>query len=299
MVSIMIDDTFEEIGNKANIVRNIGLESVLERTGCIADRYDKAKWHTPDGVISVTCQKFMNWTKGTGGGGAIDLAMYLTGCDFKTAVFWLSDNFPDYCLQTSKWSTSISNKAFSLPERNDSRLQQIIKYLRDDRCIPARLIDFLVRSGKLYADERANAVFLLLGKEKKVVGAELRGTTHSKWHGMATGSRKDLGCFFVKRSNTKKAVLCESAIDAISYLALNPNYLALSTSGANPNPAWLPLLIEKGFDIYCGFDSDDTGDLFSDRMIYFYPTVKRLRPGKHDWNEDLRLKSASRLLSIS
>ena len=194
---------------------------------------------------------------------------------------------------------SISNQAFSLPKRNDSRLQQIINYLNDDRCIPTKLIDFLVRSGRLYADNRANAVFLLLGKEKKVVGAELRGTTHSKWHGMAPGSKKDLGCFFVKKSNTKKAVLCESAIDAISYFALNPNCLALSTSGANPNPAWLPLLIEKGFDIYCGFDSDDTGDLFSDRMIYFYPTVKRLRPGKHDWNEDLRLKSASRLLSIS
>ena len=292
-------NTFEEIGNKVNIVRNIGLKAVLKRIGCIADRYDKVKWHTPEGVISVTCQKFMNWTKGTGGGGAIDLAMHLTGCDFKTAVFWLSDNFPDYCLQISKGSVSIANQAFSLPERNDSRLQQIINYLRNDRCIPTRLIDFLVRSGKLYADNRGNVVFLLLGKEKKVVGAELRGTTHSKWHGMAPGSRKDLGCFFVKRSNTKKAVLCESAIDAISYLALNPNWLALSTSGANPNPVWLPLLIEKGFDIYCGFDSDETGNLSSDRMIYLYPTVNRLRPGKHDWNEDLRLISAPRLLSIS
>ena len=96
------------------------------------------------------------------------MAMHLTRCDFKTAVFWLSDNFPDDCLQTSKVSTSISNQAFSLPKRNDSRLQQIIKYLRDDRCIPTRLIDFLVRSGKLYVDNRANAVFLLLGKEKKL-----------------------------------------------------------------------------------------------------------------------------------
>jgi len=162
-------DSFEDIGNKTKIVRNIGLKVVLERTGYIKDKLNKAKWHTPEGVISVTCQKFINWTKGTGGGGAIDHAMHLTRCDFKTAVFWLSDNFPDYCLQTSKGLTSISNQAFSLPKRNDSRLQQIIKYLRDDRCIPTSLIDFLVRSGKLYADNRANAVFLLLGKEKKVV----------------------------------------------------------------------------------------------------------------------------------
>ena len=154
-----------------------------------------------------------------------------------------------------------------------------------------KLIDFLISCGKLYADNRANAVFLLLGKEKRVVGAELRGTTDSKWHGMVPGSRKDLGCFFVKRSNTKKAVLCESAIDAISYFALHPDCMALSTSGANPNPAWISILIKKRFDIYCGFDSDETGDSLANRMILLYPAVKRLRPNKHDWNEVLLSKS--------
>ena len=284
-------DTFEEIGSKADVVRNIDLEAVLERTGCIKDRLDKAKWHTPDGVISVTGQKFMNWRQGTGGGGAIDLVIHLTRCDFKAAVFWLSNNFPHYASQTLGRQTSISKQAFTLPRRDDTRLQLITNYLRDDRCIPAGLIDFLVRSGKLYANNRANAVFLLLGKEKIAVGAELRGTTHSKWHGMSPGSRKDLGFFYVKSSNTMKAVLCESAIDAISYFSLHPNCMALSTSGVNPNPAWLPILIEKGFDIYCGFDSDEIGDSLANKMIHLYPTVKRLRPGKHDWNEVLQTKS--------
>ena len=285
-------DTFEEIGSKADVVRNIDLEAVLERTGCIKDRLDKAKWHTLEGVISVTGQKFMNWSQGAGGGGAIDLFIHLTRCGFKVAVIWLSNNFPDYDSQTLGEQTYISKQAFTLPGRDDTSLRQITNYLRDDRCIPVGLIDFLVRSGKLYADDRANAVFLLLGKEKRVVGAELRGTTHSKWHGMSPGSRKDLGCFYVKSSNTMKAVLCESAIDAISYFSLHPNCMALSTSGVNPNPAWLPILIEKGFDIYCGFDSDETGDSLANKMIHLYPTVKRLRPGKHDWNEVLQTKSA-------
>ncbi len=288
-------NTFEDIRIKADFVRDIELGAVLRRTGCTQDRFDKAKWHTPQGVISVTRQKFMNWTQGTGGGGAIDLVIHLTGCDFKTAVFWLSDSFPACAMPISERTTSISKQAFSLPGRDDSRLGQVRNYLRDDRCIPTRLIDFLVRSGKLYADNRANAVFLLLGKEKRVVGAELRGTTHSKWHGMAPGSRKDLGCFYLKSSNTKKAVLCESAIDAISYFALEPNCIALSTAGANPNPAWLSILIEKGFDIYCGFDSDDTGDSLANSMIRLHPTVKIIRPEKHDWNEDLRSKSALHL----
>ena len=283
---------FEEIGNKARVVRAIELEAVLQRTECNRDRLDKAKWHTPEGVISVTGQKFMNWTQGAGGGGAIDLIMHLRRCDFKTAVFWLSNSFPAAAVQTSEKTASISHPAFALPKRDDTRVQQIRNYLRDNRCIPTDLIDFLIRSGKLYADNRANAVFLLLGKEKRVVGAELRGTTHSKWHGLAPGSRKDLGCFYVKSSNTRKAVICESAIDAISYFALQPNCMALSTSGANSTPAWLSILIEKGFEIYCGFDSDDTGDSLADRMIRRYPTVKRLRPPEKDWNEVLQSKSA-------
>lgn len=274
-------------------MRNIELRAVLERTGAGQDEFDKAKWHTPQGAISVTGQKFMNWTQGIGGGGAIDLVMHLTACDFKAAVFWLSDSFADCAIHKHLGRTiSISTHPFSLPGIDVSRLGQVRNYLRDDRCIPARLIDLLVGSGKLYADKRANAVFLLLGKEKRVVGAELRGTTQSKWHGMAPGSRKDLGCFYLKSSNTNKAVLCESAIDAISYFALEPNCIALSTAGANPNPAWLSNLIKKGFDTYCGFDSDDTGDSFANSMIRLYPTVKRIRSVKHDWNEELQSISA-------
>ncbi len=146
----------------------------MERTGCIADKNDKAKWDTPVGVISVTGQKFMNWTKRAGGGGAIDLAMHLQRCNFKNAVFWwFANNFPDYAIHTSQGSTSISNQVISLPRGDDSKLPQIRNYRRDDRCIPANLIDFLIRSGTLNADNRANAVFLLLGKEKRAVGAEL------------------------------------------------------------------------------------------------------------------------------
>jgi hypothetical protein len=140
----------------------------------------------------------------------------------------------------------------------------------------------LIRSGKLYADERGNAVFLLPGKEKKVAGAELRGTTCSKWRGMAFGSDKGLGAFYVTSQNTKKIVLCESAIDALSYFALHPHCMAASTSGVNPRPAWLPIFIAKGFEIYCGFDNDEAGERAAVKMIHLYPMVKRLRPAKQD-----------------
>ncbi len=47
------------------------------------------------------------------------------------------------------------------------------------------------------------------------------------------------------------------------------------------------ILIDKGYEIFCGFDNDETGDILANKMIRFSPTVKRLRPTKHDWNEIL------------
>jgi len=286
-----LSDIYENIKNKANMVRHIDLKEVLNRTGAVKDNTDKAKWRTCQGVISVTGQKFINWSDGgIGGGGAIDLIIHLKQYDFKTAVSWLLDNFSISGKQISNNIKPAIQPALRLPKRDHKKLSRITNYLKYDRYLPPELINLLVKSGKIYADKRANAVFLLLGKEKAIVGAELRGTTTKKWRGMAIGSRKGLGCFYIKRSHTNKMVLCESAIDALSCFALNPDLITLSTSGAHPNPAWLTTFINKGFEIYCGFDADETGDSLADKMMRRYPSIKRLRPSKHDWNEILQSK---------
>jgi hypothetical protein len=288
---IGLSNTYEDIKNKAGMVRHIDLKEVLKRTGAIKDNIDKAKWRTGQGVISVTGQKFINWSDGgIGGGGAIDLIIHLKQYDFKTAVSWLFDNFSISGSQMSNNIKPAIKPALRLPKKDKKKLSRITNYLKYDRFVPPELINFLVKSGKLYADKKANAVFLLLGKEKTVVGAELRGTTTKRWRGMATGSRKDLGCFYIRRSHTNKMVLCESAIDALSCFALNRDFITLSTSGANPNPAWLTTFINKGFEIYCGFDADEIGDGLAEKMMRRYPSVKRLRPIKHDWNEILQSK---------
>ncbi len=307
-------DTFNEIKNKANLVRQIDLISVLKLTEAVQDRFDKHKWHTSQGVISVSGTKFINWNKGIGGGGAIDLAIHLNNFDFKTAVFWLARTFlsslssdmqrpadnkpteikpiPTPTIPKPAIPTpAIPTPTFQSPQKDDARLPQVVNYLLNTRSIPLSLIKSLIHSGKLYADTKGNAVFLLLGKEKRVVGAELRGTTQIRWRGMAPGSRKDLGYFCVENPTAKNMVLCESAIDTISFFALCPTFLAVSTSGANPNPLWLASLINNGYEIYCGFDSDEAGDRLAQKMITLHPTVKRLRPSKHDWNDVLIAKS--------
>jgi len=286
-----MSDTFSQIKNKADLVRKIDLVSILKITGAIHDKYDNKKWHTSKGVISVSGPKFINWRHGLGGGGAIDLTIHLKNLDFKAAVLWLAARFPLEHLQSPSQTKSIPKHLFQIPTEDKARLPQVIDYLSHDRSLPLSLLQSLITSGVLYADSRGNAVFLLLGKEKTVVGAELRGTTHIRWRGMAPGSRKDLGFFRIGNSTSPNLILCESPIDALSFLALQPSWMALSTSGATSNPAWLQSFINNGYYVYCGFDADQTGDLFAQRMIALYPTVKRLRPHKHDWNDVLKEKS--------
>jgi hypothetical protein len=277
---------YQECRIQADRVRAIPLQDVLPLVGAKRDRYDKAKWHTSRGVISCTAAKFINWNQGAAGGGAIDLAMHLNNLGFKAAVEWLCHHFPD--LDGRGALRPAHEWQLLLPAQSPGRLMAVKRYLVEQRALAPLLILRLIESHRLYADNRGNAVFLLLGKNNTPVGAELRGTTAAQWRGMAPGSRKDLGCFSIPTPGVKTAILCESAIDAISCFELHPDCLCVSTSGARPNPSWLPLLISHGFEVYCGFDSDATGESMAEKLIAFHPEVKRLRPDYHDWNDVLK-----------
>lgn len=281
--------TFQEIREEADRLRAVPLEAVLEIAGAQPDPRDRAKWHTARGVLSVTGTKFMNWKQGMGGGGAVDLVMHLKGLDFKAALAWLRHHFPSP--GPSPPPPSSSRTCLKLPPSDPAQSGRVRRYLVQDRSLPAALLQPLLDSGRLYADHRGNAVFLLLGRENSPVGAELRGTARTSWRGMAPGSQKDLGYFSVPAPHATTVVLCESAIDAISCWALHPGRLCLSTSGARPNPAWLPSLLRQGYEVYCGFDTDPTGEKMAQALIRLYPGVKRLRPPQHDWNDALRLRS--------
>ncbi len=278
--------TYHEIREKADRVRGIPLEAVLLWTGAEQDRYDKAKWHTAQGTLSVTGMKFMNWNLGVGGGGAIDLVIHLNRLRFKAAVQWLWNHFQSVGPREPAKPQPGPN--LKLPPEDAGMRSRVRRYLVHDRRLAPSLIEPLIESGRLYADPRGNAVFLLLGKENQPVGAELRGTTPRPWRGMAPGSQKDLGYFSAPAPSAATIVLCESAIDAISCATLYPQCFCLSTSGARSNPRWLPALIRQGYELYCGFDSDPTGDDRANAMIALHPTVKRLRPVLHDWNDVLK-----------
>ena len=158
---------------------------------------------------------------------------------------------------------------------------------RDAVALRQSLIEPLIRSGRLYADQRGNAVFLLVtGKAQRPVGAELRGTGPRVWRGMAPGTRKDLGYFWIGTRGSREIVLCESAIDAMSCFQMDPQRICISTSGVRADPPWLDALLARRYELYCGFDADDPGDAAAARMMALH-AIRRLRPPAHDWNDAL------------
>lgn len=271
---------------RADRLRALPLPVVLAALETVRDPHDPAKWHTARGVLSVSGPKFMNWGQGLGGGGAIDLVMHVRQVGFGQALEWLEQRFG----ALTPWPppATLPARSFSLPPPWADHWPRVQRYLVQERKLPTSLLEPLVRSGTLYADARANAVFVVSDVAANPVGAELRGTTALGWRGLAPGSRKDRGFFSISATTSHAVVLCESAIDALSCHALHPGYRCLSTSGARPDPAWLAGLISQGLPIYCGFDADPTGEAMAQRMHALHPSILRLRPPAKDWNDLLR-----------
>jgi len=167
-------------------------------------------------------------------------------------------------------------------------LGRVRRYLTECRRLAPSFLEPLIQAGRLYADSRGNAVFLLVaGKAQRPVGAELRGTGPRVWRGLAPGTRKDLGYFWIGPQGFREIVLCESAIDAMSCFQIYPQYICISTAGVRSNPPWLPGLLARDFELHCGFDADGPGDAAAARMMALHAAIRRLRPPAHDWNDAL------------
>jgi hypothetical protein len=291
--------TRDDFRRRADAVRSIPLDVVLTRWGAARDRRDRAQWRTEQGPLTVTGIKFFNWHCHQGSGGAIDLVMHLSGWEVGAAVKWLEQllgSSPAAASPASRGAPGSSSGlnapcqagSLHLPAANRFTLEGVRRYLTERRGLAPHILQPLIDAGKLYADQRGNAVFLMvIGKPNRPIGAELRGTGRSVWRGLARGTRKDLGYFWIGAQDARQIVICESAIDAISCFQMNLDCICISTAGVRSDPPWLRPLITRGYDIYCGFDDDQAGNAAAQRMMAHHSSIKRLQPPAHDWNDAL------------
>jgi hypothetical protein len=290
-------------------LRNINLTKIASFTGLHKDRYDRHKWVDSTHCISINGQKYYDHKQNKGGGGAIDFVidmLDLDDLDFNDAVNWLVKHFSN--ISNISNTKSLTNKyksctkynikkkrIFLQPVPSNTQWKKVQEYLVEKRCLPLIMIQQLYDKNRLYADKRANAVFL-----EPSTSAELHGTRSKKWKGMAEGSTKDKGIWINKPNNPHihYIALCESAIEAVSYEAMNQGACAVSTTGIASTSRIESLVdwaINKKISIVCAYDNDEYGQKAANDFYQAFG-IKWHKPyvGK-DWNDTIRI--SSKLLS--
>ncbi len=266
-------------------------------------------WETDDHKLVVTGVKFHDFKSDQGplGGGAIDLAMHLLGCDFATAIRTLAADFPlgvagavhSHHIQIARQETA---KAMASPRPLfaeqfarfaapvPANLSLVRKYLSVARMIPAASIDRLVSSGDLWANRFGACTFAHRDPSGGIRGCSIRGTKgdFKQALGDKTGAWFSVGAPVAKASHL---VLTESPIDALSFAALEPlaeTDAILSTAGQTG----CEQIIALGRPLILAQDADEAGEQQASALaaaaLLSGLTVERRKPTRgKDWNEEL------------
>ena len=282
--------TRDDFRRQADLVRAIPLEVVLTSWDAVRDQQDKSRWHTERGPLSVTGTKFFNWHARHGGGGAIDLVMHLGGWDARQAIGWLGhhlgchvagphpttnsrvDTDPACSTGSTCRFTSSSTRSESLGAENEgvptrhrrhqqlhlpaaslANLPRVRRYLTEQRGLSATILDVVDRRGQV-----------VRGRPRQRGLPHGHGETQSSdWRRTArhgppplarsrAGTRKNAGYFWVGNRGAKQIVLCESAIDAISYFQLGTRLHDATSSGVH-------LYLDGGSSPRCDLASSAAG----------------------------------------
>lgn len=201
----------DELTRKA---RDVPLVDVLVFLHATVDQDDPKRWQTSMGPISLSEPKFFCWTHQRGGGGAIDFVMLLLNYNFAEAREWLLSRFA--LNMDTHQKLIITPLCTPIPQASPKNLEHVTDYLVRQQGLLEKILFPLIDKDVLYADDKKNAVFILLGKEKSMVGSELRGTRKTRYRGLSKGSKRTHGFFYAGPEHAKYCILCESAIDAIS-----------------------------------------------------------------------------------
>jgi len=173
-------------------------------------------------------------------------------------------------------------------------------YLERERSIPAMVLQYWRFKGRIKIDQRGNAVFPHFDKAG-LCGYELR---NRDFKGFASGGTK--GLWLSKTGSTdRRLVICESAIDALSFAVLFPDgHARYASIGGKLNPTQPDLiraqitLLPQGGEIIAAMDSDDAGGQLARAIQKSFTdaarpdlTFRRQEPaGFKDWNDQLRAR---------
>ncbi len=194
------------------------------------------EWVGGNHIINIDASQFTDFGNGSslGGNSAIDLVKHVNQCNQVQAIAWLGERFGEVGAKRAAIAHAQKVAAliiqtqpvpqFAPPIEDKKQWQQVEHYLTQKRGIPSDCVQMLHNQGLVYADSKANVVFVMRDLNGKTKGAFLEGTANT-FSGYELGTvRRDSWFYFTlgkkPSEQTSTVVLSDSPIDAISVAML-------------------------------------------------------------------------------
>lgn len=292
--SVGLKELVENLGYQP---KKVGLnEYKIEGYGGLFFNSEKNKWHC-----------FSN----SSGGGVIQFLIDVEGKTWKDSVKYLLDNFvtASYDNAVKNYKERHNNKNIDTEEelkgeielpQKATQFKRLYAYLIKTRKIGKQTVDFFVKRGELYENDKGGMVFIGKAKDGAIKYAMIRGTAENKpFKAEAKNSDKSFG-FKVANPRSNKLVVFESAIDLMSYMTLkqeaeegyilNPDNL-LSLGGVGEKA--LHRMLDENLHIKSiefALDNDEAGEAARNKFVNKYESnfmLSRLIFRGKDVNEHL------------
>jgi hypothetical protein len=238
-------------------------------------------------------------------GDVFSLVEHLDGVTFVEALDRAAD-LVGVIVRDPAWSRPAGRpgQSTSIPERWAIRRRpwqgsMTWRYLRTERCLPARLIREAIQRDILREGPYGSMWAAHVDDDGALTGWEERGPD---WRGFSTGGSKVL--FRLGAMDALRLCVTEAAIDAMSLAAfegLREGSVYLSTGGG-----WSPateaairkLAARSGAVLIAATDGNSQGETFAGRLRAIADEVGcdwlRLEPPAEDWNDALRAREQER-----
>ncbi|MBW4503332.1 MAG: plasmid recombination protein [Scytonema hyalinum WJT4-NPBG1] len=295
----------QQLRNQLDQLRDLPLEDVAWQLGLTKTK--DGKWKGGGHIISIDEPKWYDFAPGSqkGGGGAIDLVMYVNSCSFQKALAWLSDRFGSGGMlkaathhargQAQEIAQTEPIPQFTPPAADSSQWSAVQQYLIQQRGLPANMVQALHSRRFVYADSNQNAVFGMRSLTGETTGAFLRGTRgeDNSFMGYARGTKRADGWFYLRLGgkpddDITRVVITKSPIDALSLAAIEgmpqqkTMYLVADSTKSLPVE-----FLQSIPTVIAAYDSDAAGDELAQAIQDLLPQTERMRPIAKDWNSEL------------
>jgi hypothetical protein len=231
--------------------------------------------------------------------------MHINSCSFQHAKAFLVNGYGKeqtlgaVYVKEKKEIQKVKGIEFAPPMQVDENWQAVNNYLKKERRLSTKTIKNLIENDRLYPDIHKNCCFVY-GNTKSPVGVERRGTGKIKPGQKAfKGFLGKKGGFWLEdndRKGKKKWAICESAIEAASYIELYPDRIAWSLSGSANKDLMAAIIknaIQKNIELIIATNNDEAGKRAAQRLVAdcvaagHSATIELPWGDNNDWNTNL------------